>query len=221
MKFLFSILLALFFYSGIAQTNKKKVLVVPYGRFEFVSKYTLEDIAKKNNVPSGEIFNAYQKSILNVFGEFSNENFEFIAATDLILNPYKKYIKYEDGKFNGKNHYAIKKRSFPLESFTKLMEDNDASFIIFINWYTIQKASFSSKGKKKKRFKYSNHFLDYEIYNLFQQKVVGVGKYKIEIAQPTDEEAVYAGLRLLDLEKGYSQLVNTVIETLNTPISEK
>ena len=213
--------LLLISFSCIAQTNKKKVLVVPYGRFEFVSKFSLEEIGAKNNIDQSEVFNAYQKAMLSSFVAYQNENFEFLAITDVQLSPYKKYIKYEDGKFDGRNHYAIKMKTFPQQEFTKLMEENDASFIIFVNWYDIQKSSFTSRGKKRKRFKYSAHFIDYEVYNLFQQKVVGVGKAKMDLGAPTDKEAAYKGLRLVELEKAYQQLVLAIIETLNKPISEK
>ena len=39
LRLIFSLFLFLSF-SSFAQTNKKKVLVVPYGRFEFVSKFS-------------------------------------------------------------------------------------------------------------------------------------------------------------------------------------
>lgn len=220
MRFLLAILFLFLFCIGFSQSNKKKVLVVPYGRFEFESKFSLEEISEMNSLAANEVFNAYQKSILNVFDGFLNDNFEFVAATDVMLNPVKKFIKYEDGKFDGKHHYAIKKKSFPLDNFTKLMDDNNASFIIFINWYSIQKASFTSKGKVKKRFKNSSHFIDYEIYNLFQQKIYGIGKERVKVPMPTENNAAFFGLRLSEVEDGYRLLVDAVIEILNTPITE-
>jgi hypothetical protein len=40
------------FYSGVAQTsNKKRVLVIPPNRFEYVSEFDLEVIAKKMQPP--------------------------------------------------------------------------------------------------------------------------------------------------------------------------
>jgi hypothetical protein len=221
-KQLFSIFLILLFYAGVAQTsNKKRVLVVPYGRFEFVSKYSLEEISTQNNIASTEVFNAYQKAILNSFGDFQTENFEFIAVTDEQLYPYKKFIKYEDGKFDGRNHYAVKMKNFPKAKFTQLMEQNDASFIIFINWYQIEKSTFVSRGKHRTRFKYSAHYVDYEIYNLFQQKVIGVGRAGLDFGTPTEKEAAYKALRLQEVGKGYEQLIVAIIEVLNNPIKEK
>lgn len=207
--------------SSIAQTNKKKVLVIPYGRFELESDFSLEEIAEKNNIASTEVFNAYQKSMLNVFDSAQSENFEFIAATDVILNPYKKYLKYQDGKFEGRNHYAVKMKGFPEKEFRGLMEQNDASFVVFVNWYLIKKATFTSRGKKRRRYKYSSHYVDYEIYNLFQQKVVGVGKLALDFATPTDKEAEYKALRLKEVELGYAQFVTSIVEVLNNPIKEK
>lgn len=222
MKHLFSISLILLFFSGVAQTsNKKKVLVIPYGRFEFVSDFSIEELAEKNSLASTDVFNAYQKAMLSSFGDFQTENFEFIPATDELLQPYKKYIKYVDGKFKGKNHYALKMKGFPEKEFTQLLEKSGANFIIFINWYQIKKESFISKGKKREKHPYSGHYIDYEIYNLFQQKIIGVGKQRVEVGNPTEEEVVFKMLRLTEIKSGYQQFIASIAEVLDNPISKK
>ena len=109
---------------------------------------------------------------------------------------------------------------FPVTEFTKLLEGHDASFVVFINWYQIKKESFTTKGKKKKRYTYAGHYVDYEIYNLFQQKLIGVGKHKMEPHTPTEEEATFALLRLTDMEERYHHYVSTLVEILNNPFSE-
>lgn len=221
MKFLISIILTVLTCSSIAQTNKKKVLVVPYGRFEFTSKFSLEDIAEKNGIDQAEVFNAYQKALLHSFNEFKDENFEFVALTDVELSPYKKYMRYEDGKFNGKQYHAIKMRAFPEIQFQKLLDDNDANFIVFVNWYQIEKSSFTSNGKKRKRYKYSSHSIDFGLYNLFQQQIVGVGNFKLIYDSPSDEVAQYKGLRLTELVDSYQQIMLALVKALNKPISDK
>ena len=112
-------------------------------------------------------------------------------------------------------------KGFPEKEFSKLMEQNDASFIVFVNWYLIKKATFTSRGKKRRRFKYSSHYVDYEIYNLFQQKITGAGKVALDFGTPTDKEAEYKALRLIEVEVGYAQFVTSIVKLLNNPIKEK
>jgi len=209
------------FLNGFSQTsNKKKVLVIPYGRFEFTSEFTIEDIAAKNDIEASMVFNAYQKAILNQFELYKDENFQFSPITSAAYKPYRKYIKYVDGKFKGKHHYSVNIKQFPKTEFSKLMEEHDASFVVFLNWYQIKKESLITKGKKKKRYRYGAHYVDYEIYNLFQQKVIGVGKQKMEPKSPTEEEASYALLRLTDMDSRYQNFVSTLVDILNNPFSE-
>ena len=47
-KLMIGIFLFLSFSAHAQTSNKKRILVVPYGRFDFVSEFSLEDIAEKN-----------------------------------------------------------------------------------------------------------------------------------------------------------------------------
>lgn len=219
MKYILSILLITLFYSGVAQTsNKKRVLVIPPSRFEFVSEFDLEEIAQKNETISSKVFLAYEKAMLSVFGNYADENFEFVPVKATALSPYKKLIKYKYAKFKGKNHNAVDLKRFSETDFTKLLEQHQADFVIFITWYDIQKESFTRKGKHSKRAPYAGHYLDYDIYNLFKQQVAGVGKVKAEADEPNDLEVSYMLLRIKELESAYNNFVGKVVEQLNKPI---
>jgi len=186
-KHVFSILLITLFYSGFAQTsNKKRVLVIPPSRFEFVSEYDLETIAQKNEIAANQVFLTYEKTLLSTFEKYYDENFEFVAVKADLLRPYKKKIRYKDGKFKGKRYNAIDLKNFPEADFSKLLESHNTDFVIFITWYDIQKEAFSRKHSK--RFTYAGHYLDYDIYNLFSQQIVGMPKVKAEANNPNDLE---------------------------------
>lgn len=205
------------FLIGMAQPpNKKKVLVIPYGRFEFVSDFTLEEIAEKNNIAANMVFNAYQKAILNQFVIYQEEHFEFLPITPVLYEPYKKYIKYMDGKFDGKSYCSVDIKYFPREEFAKMMEEYHADFVVFINWYQLKKGGLRTKGKKRKRYTYARHNVDYEIYNLLQQKIIGVGKKRLE-PEPTEMEASFAFLRLADLDLRYQNFVSSIVKDLSLP----
>ncbi|MBL4594216.1 MAG: hypothetical protein JKX68_10430, partial [Flavobacteriales bacterium] len=179
MRYLFSILIIVLICSGFTQiSNKKRVLVIPPNRFEFVSEFDLEEIAVKNEITASKVFLTYEKALLNSFKDYSDENFEFVPVEAAKLKPYKKLIKYKYGKFKGKGHNSVDLKKFSEADFTKLLEEHNADFVIFITWYDIQKESFTRKGKHSKRTDYAAHYLDYDIFNLFKQQIAGDGKVK-------------------------------------------
>ena len=219
MKHLISILLILSFISGLAQTsNKIRVLVIPPSRFEFVSEFSLEEIAKKNEITAPMVFVTYEKALLNTFEKFYDENLEFIAVNPSGLKPYKKMFKYEYGKFDGKRYNAVNLKYFQEIEFTNLLKSYGADFVIFITWYDIQKESFTRKGKQSKRAPYAAHYLDFDIYNLFKQQIAGVGKVKAEADTPNDQEVSFSLLRVKELEMAYANFIGKVVDVLNKPI---
>ncbi len=219
MKHLLFIFFGIIFLTGFSQTsNKKRILVVPYGRFDFVSEFTLEYIAEKNETTAENVFLIYQKALLTAFEKYSDENFEFVVVSPDAINPYIKFIKYKPGKFDGKNYNSANLKDFKVEDFTKFLEHQNTDFIIFITWYDIQKESFIRGGKLDKRVDYAAHYLDFDIYNLFKERIVGMGRVMAEANVPNDLEASFNLLRLKELESGYQNFIGKVVEQLNKPI---
>lgn len=221
MRYFLLISIVPLFHLGFSQTsNKKKVLVIPPSRFEFVSEFSIEEIAKINETTSSDVFVIYEKTLLTTFGKHTDENFEFIPIDAVGLSPFKKLFKYEYGKFNGKQYNAVDLSGFSESEFTKLLDQYNADFVIFITWYDIQKESFTRKGNHIKRAQYAAHYLDYDIYNLFKQHVAGVGKVKAEGNEPNDLEVSYKLLRAKELEYAYNNFIGKVIDQLNKPIEQ-
>jgi hypothetical protein len=220
MKYIFSIILTAITVLGIAQnSNKKRILVVPPSRFEFVSEFDLKKIAEKNNLEPSEVFLTYEKALLTSFESYKDENFEFVSIDSEGLKTYKQFIKYKAGKFNGRDYNAVDLSRFSEENLTKFLEQYNADFVIFITWYDIQKQNYSRSGIK--RVKYAAHFLDFDVYNLFKQQVVGVAKVQAEAPEPNDLEASFSLLRVKEVKVAYANFIGKVVEQLNKPIELK
>ncbi|MGB0882961.1 MAG: hypothetical protein ACPGSO_08395 [Vicingaceae bacterium] len=220
MKGIFSILIILCVFSGNAQnSNKKRVLVIPPSRFEFVSKFKLEEIAAKNNIKPTEVFLTYEKALLSSFETYNDDNFEFIPIDANGIKAFKNLIHYKPGKFNGKHYNAVDLSRFSEKQFTQLLAQYQCDFIIFITWYNIQKHSFSRSGIK--RVKYAAHLLDFDVYNLFKQQVVGMAKVQAEAPEPNDLQASFSLLRVKEVKVAYANFIEKVVEQLNKPIEIK
>lgn len=219
MKHFLTILICFSVFSVIAQeNNKKKVLVIPYNRFDMVSEFSMETIAEKNQITVSEVFFNYQKTLLNAFDSLENENFEFIPLKHNTITPYKKHIKYESGKFKGKRYNKVNLSDLKEEDFTKLLEVHGADFVVFVTWYEIKKESFVRAGEHRKRVDYAGHYFDYDVFNLFKQRVIGEGRVKIKSSEPNDEQASYSLLRTEELKELYQNFAAHIIEQVSKPI---
>lgn len=200
------------------ESNKKKVLVIPYDRFQLESEFDLTEIAKKNDCKVSNVFYLYQKAMLNSFINYDDENFEFIAVQHNLLQPYKSMINYQSGKFRGKRYNAVNLKKISEADFAKLLEAHGADFVIFMTWHDIQKESFVRSGEHRKRVPYAGHYLDYDVFNLFKQRVIGEGRIKANANEPNDAQAGFALLRTNELKTAYASFIAYVIDQLNNPI---
>lgn len=219
-KIILLLSIVLFSFSALAQeNNKKKVLVIPYGQFDMAIDFDLETIAKKNEITVGEVFFNYQKTLLNAFEATEDENFEFIALKHNTITPYKRFIKLESNKFNGKRYNSANLNEFKTEDFTKLLGMHGADFIVFVTWYEIKKEAHIVMQEDRKRMVYSGHYFDYDLFNLFKQRVIGEGRVKAIAPNPTIEQAKFALLRTTELEGAYKNFATHIAEKLNEPIA--
>lgn len=219
MKQLLFIILVSSTFICVAQTsNKKKVLVIPYSRFEFVSEFDMSEIAEINEVAEANVFLTYQKALLNSFEQFKNENFEFVTPNQELFQPYAKFVTYKYDKYKGKQYNAVDIKNFPVEEFTKLLELHQADFVVFVTWYDIHKEAFTRAGKHSKRAPYAAHYIDYDVYNLFQQKVIGEARIKAEANVPNDLEVSFKLLRTKELVSAYDNFISHIIVQISKPI---
>jgi len=216
------ILLFVTVYSGFSQTsNKKRILIIPFNRMEFDIEYSLEDIAAENNIEKTDVYENYKNKLVKTFENFSAENFEFVPVNPSIYRPLKKYVKYAHKKFNKKKFYASNLELFPDDEFTKLMEAHNTDFVLFVNWYHLRQEVYIVLTGNKPRLDYAGHYIDYDVYNLFKQKLFGAGRVQAKCPAPNKENIKHKLLRLNELEAGYKHLATHIIEQLNKPIEVK
>lgn len=210
--------LALIFLLNIGFINsfyaqKQRVIVVPYDRFQFVSQYSLDQIATVNQVEQSVVFSVYQKSLVEAFSSFNNENIEFVALNPVQQLALRKKTKYHIEKFDGKKYNATNLSLINLNDFKILLEQHQANFILFVNWYSIEKSTHTAYvGDNNKRYPFSLHKLDYDLYNKDKVKIKGKGNVKLHCGEfPSNQLIEEKSLKASSLKNCYKQLVSDLV----------
>lgn len=221
LKQLFPYLIAIILSTGCFShvfAQKKRVLVVPYTRFQFVSEFKLEEIAQQNNTSANNVFDLYQKELNDVFSSFQHEEIEFVYITANDYHKYRRFIKYNIDKFKGKKYNASNLSVFPTENYTDLLASNNAQYIVFINWYNIQKSVFTTyTGDRNKRNKYSSHSLDYDVYNKEKIKISGKGNVELNCGDfPSASMIAHKSLNAEELKLCYKVFLTALATELSS-----
>lgn len=197
--------------------QKKRILVVPFTRFQFVSEFKLEEIAIYNNSSPEKVFDLYQNELANVFSSFNNEKYIFVPISPENYNIYKRYIKYGIAKFDGRKYNGSNLSNFLDDDFSNLLSIESADYILFLNWYSIQKAVHTSfLGDRNKRNKYSLHLIDYDVYNHQKEKILGKGNVTLNCGDfPSPSVIEHKSLNAKEMAVCYKDYFNDLIKELN------
>lgn len=182
MFFKHSIFLVLLVLSAFGKfyAQKQKIVVVPYTRFQFVSEYQLSEIAQINGVTTHEVYNEYVKGLTDAFTKYANDKYEFVMISELDYLTIKKQVKYDIEKFGGRKYNSSNLSILETEKVAEILTQNDAQFILFVNWYAIQKNVHTTyAGDNNKRKPFSQHKLDFDVYNSKKEKIIGKGNIKL------------------------------------------
>lgn len=210
---LFPLLIASFSCSLFGQNQR--VLVVPYTRFQFVSEFSLEEIAIHNNVNSDEVFSIYQNELNVAFAGY--KNLTFIPISSDSYAKIKKYIRYNIDKFKGRKYNASNLSLLPDDVYKNLLEENNATYILFVNWYKISKSVHTVYvGDRNKRAKYSTHLIDYDVYNNDKIKILGKANIQLKCGDfPSQSVINHKSLNAKELTVCYKDLLDELAKELS------
>lgn len=205
-----------FFQNTFAQ--KQKILVVPYTRFQFISEYKLSEIASSNSVTESEIYNLYVQGLSSAFLNYKSEQFEFEMIGELDYLSLKKYIKYDIEKFKGRKYNSSNLNLVSTDQFSELLDQNKAQYIVFVNWYAIEKNVHTTyTGDNNKRNAFSLHKLDYDVYNNKKEKIIGKGNAKLNCGDfPSSDMIKEKCLNPNSLSACYQELITDLLKEISS-----
>jgi hypothetical protein len=202
--------------SSSLYAQKQQALVVPYTRFQFVSDFKIEELAKINEVEPSEVYKTYIEELNNTLVASSNQQVSFISINPQDYAEIKKYIRYNLDKFNGRNYNASNLTLLLDDSYKNLLKKYNATHIMFINWYNITKSVHTTYvGDRNKRQKYSTHTMDYDIYNQDKVRIIGKNKATLDCGDfPSESIIRNKSLKAKELKSCYNNFLLELIDEL-------
>lgn len=187
--------------SSIAK--KKVVLIVPFNRFDFHTEFSLHEIADQNRVEVKDVYDLFKQSLLNSFVSSDCETYQYRIISDFHLNYLKRRITYSMSR--KPMHYSVDLSMVQSSDLKQVMDDYQASYVLFLNWYHIKKDNKAVTTEGYRSSGMSRHFIDYEVYNSDKDVLLWAHEHTFE-TNLNKEILKTMGLRVVDLQKTYKLL---------------
>ena len=207
------ILLLLIFLASViqAQESTKRVLVIPFGRFDFQSQFSLDKIAYVNDISNVDlVVDTYLNHFISTSSKEKGQLELFRINEDdlkvLLTRVSKEY------KSRPTSHYGVNIDLLKKEEIDALLTNYSADYILFLTQYSIRKkvivAGRNFDGNKF--IPWSLHEVDYELYDK-ELHLVAIGDaVSLEPRKPTEENYLSNGLILQTLERAFSRFPEDV-----------
>jgi hypothetical protein len=212
----YPLLLLLVLSVEFLSAQNQRIVVVPYTRFQFVSDFKLEELAKVNEVEPSKVYKTYVEELNNTLTASSNQQVSFVPIQSQEYAEIKKYIRYNLDKFKGRNYNASNLSLLPEDNYKALLIKHNATHVMFVNWYNITKSVQTTYiGDRNKRQKYSTHEIDYDIYNKDKIRIYGKNKATLDCGDfPSPSMISNKSLKAKELNICYNKFLLELIDEL-------
>lgn len=197
-----------------SDVKKKKVILIPYSRFEFHSSVDLETIASINEVKPNDVYGLYASTLQNAFWNFKHDSIMFITLSEEDFSVFSKRVFYEYQK-EKPPHYAVDLSRLDNTYFNSILTKYDAQEFVFINLYQIKKAKKTAPvAGKKTSYKYSNHIIHFDVIGKDRKQIYGEGNFYVNLENPDVVDIKTMHLKKETLLKAYTKLASYIAEKL-------
>lgn len=210
-SFLLALGLTFLFTGAIAQSYR--ILLVPFDKFQFESPVAIEDIAAYNSLDhTDEVYTTYNLAISSFLNAQSDSLTFFLpAASDIehINRVTPRAYKKEPVTHFGVSIEPLKESG----KLDELLSNMQADFILFFTRYKIIGKLITSRvsvAKSGQFISWSNHYLDYELYNAQAELIAGSDRFPITPNNPTSKTYMTEGTLVSDLENASGKLAQDI-----------
>jgi len=206
-----------------SQKKAKRILIVPFDRFDFESSFSLTKIAIENNLSGDDVVYQFYKN--HFIKEFSTSTDEVVmfelqeADAKYLMSKLPRVYKRKPVTHNG----------YDLKAYTEsgklagLLDNYAADYILFVSKYFISNRLLTTKSNfdGSKFLNWSRHEIDYELYDKSGELLIVGDHIEIKTISPTQANFNSAGLIAKDLNVGILNVRNNLLELLNSLTVEK
>ena len=192
--------------------KQKKVLLIPFNRFEFHTELKLSWINAINQMEKDQYYPALRQAFGDAFAMGDFRTIKYIVISDADYTSIMPYIRFS---FVGKEgHYSSDLELLSSNIYQKLLDDYKCDFVLIVNWYRILERKESVKLKGVRRFGlYSEHLIDYDFYDHKKVRLSYGSNHKFMV-EPTEDNLQYGGVRISELRTEFKKLANDVTEEI-------
>lgn len=186
------------------KSQEPKVLFVPFQELGFVTEFELDELIYANDFGINNQTTAINDSLF-YFLKNSTKHITYTAINEVeytsIENAVQPIYKSNPIAHYGINFSALKSTS----EYDKLVETYDVDFVLFVSKYHIAKRILLANQSFNGSFAipWSNHFVDYELYDKNGELVALASKLELKPNDPKQETFEYKGLSIEEMDKGY------------------
>lgn len=198
------------------EQEKRRVLLVPFERFDFQSPFPFSDIANYNKWSSpAEVFPKYKEAVIK---QLSAKHPEVEVYT--LAEPEEQQIRIQSPKvykYQPIDHQGIDlSRLVEQGRLAQLVESFAADYIVFLTWYEISAKLIATKAsfQGSKFLAWSVHRITYEAYNGEGELVALADKFPLEPKLPKEAYAHTKGTMLADIEDAYLKVQDDLAKKL-------
>lgn len=183
--------------------QEKRVLLVPFDKFQFESTISLSDIANYNQIENPEeVYPIYADSLIHYMNQ-SQKEIVFYSLSRQELNKLRSKIPREYKK-EPVTHFGVNLEALTVDSsLQSLMENMGADYILFICRYKVIGKILTSRFSftESRIIKWSNHLVDFEIYDRQGHLSAGGERYHLSPRSPRASTYLTEGTFFTDLKR--------------------
>ena len=144
-------------------SEKRSILVIPFGRFDFHTEVEMEEINKINGSTGEDFYNQVYAGLCEAFILNGNEQVIFRLADDEDKLSFRNKVRF--GMKGNTGHFACFPDDLPKSDMKKLLDEYECDYLLSVNWYRIQESRSSVKsGRVKKVRLYTTHMIDCDLF---------------------------------------------------------
>jgi hypothetical protein len=209
--------------AATAQKKQLKVVVCLYDRIDFTTDFPLSEIGFVNNIADTDVYDSLTAIFRNQMNLLKSKAVDFE-----VLSPQESYYFSQKGKryqMSNPSRKGIDLSGISDREYGVFMNNHQADFILFINYYSINKYRipedemeafkrritaeelFYLEGSSNRRRPfYSQHLIDFDIFDANKNRLLSKGRYAIPRTPYEAQSLVKKGLGFSEIGKSYRQL---------------